>query len=37
MTKGFLIYEEMQKYFPFMRRPLGIDDFAHDPSEIPHI
>jgi hypothetical protein len=25
---GFLIYEEMHKYFPYMRRPLVIYDFA---------
>jgi hypothetical protein len=27
MRKGFLIYEEMRKYFPNMRRPLVIYDF----------
>jgi hypothetical protein len=32
MTKGFLIYEEMRKYFPIhMRRPLVIYDFATAP------
>jgi hypothetical protein len=28
MRKGFLKYEEMHKYFPMMRRPLVIFDFA---------
>jgi hypothetical protein len=28
MRKGFLIYEEMRKYFPYMRRGLVIYDFA---------
>jgi hypothetical protein len=32
MRKGFLIYEEMRKYFPiYMRRPLVIYDFATAP------
>jgi hypothetical protein len=33
MRKGFLIYEEMCKYFPIysMRRPLVINDFATAP------
>jgi hypothetical protein len=33
MRKGFLIYEEMRKYFPIycMRRPLVIYDFATAP------
>ncbi len=31
MRKGFLIYEEMQKYFPYMGRPLVIYDFAYVP------
>ncbi len=33
MRKGFLIYEEMHKYFPiqYMRRPLVIYDFATAP------
>jgi hypothetical protein len=33
MRKGFLIYEEMYKYFPIysMRRPLVIYDFATGP------
>ncbi len=33
MRKGFLIYEEMRKYFPIycMRRPLVICDFATAP------
>ncbi len=26
MWKGFLIYEEMRKYFPYARRPLAIYD-----------
>ncbi len=28
MRKGFLIYEKMRKYFPYMRRPLVIYGFA---------
>ncbi len=31
MRKGFLIYGEMRKYFPIMRRPLVIYDFATAP------
>jgi hypothetical protein len=32
MRKGFLIYEEMWKYFPYMRRRLlVIHDFATAP------
>jgi len=31
MRKGFLIYEEMRKYLPIMRRPLVIYDFATAP------
>jgi hypothetical protein len=33
MRKGFLIYEEMRKFFPiqYMRRPLVIYDFAQIP------
>jgi hypothetical protein len=31
MRKGFLIYEEMRKYFPIMRRSLVIYDFATAP------
>jgi hypothetical protein len=31
MRKSFLIYEEMRKYFPYMRRPLVINDFATAP------
>jgi hypothetical protein len=32
MRKGFLLYEEMRKYFPmYMRRPLVIYDFATAP------
>jgi hypothetical protein len=33
IRKGFLIYEEMRKYFPIycMRRPLVIYDFATAP------
>jgi hypothetical protein len=31
MRKSFLIYEEMRKYFPNMRRPLVIYDFATAP------
>jgi hypothetical protein len=35
MRKGFLIYEEMRKYFsPYMRRPLIIYDFATAPLRI---
>jgi hypothetical protein len=32
MRKGFLIYEEMCKFSPYMKRPLVMDDFAPDPS-----
>ncbi len=32
IRKGFLIYEEMRKFFPFMGKPLVIYDFAPDPS-----
>ncbi len=37
--KGFLIYEEMRKFFPIycMRRPLVIYDFAPDPSEFHYL
>jgi hypothetical protein len=28
MGKGFLIYEEMRKYFPIYEEPLVIYDFA---------
>ncbi len=31
MRKGFPIYEEMGKYFPILRRPLVIYDFATAP------
>jgi hypothetical protein len=31
MTKGFIIYEEMREYFPYMRRPLVIYDFSTAP------
>ncbi len=31
MRKGFLTYEEMRKYFPYLRRPLVICDFATAP------
>jgi hypothetical protein len=31
MRKGFLIYEEMRKYFPIFRRPLVTHDFATAP------
>ncbi len=31
MKKGFLIYEEMLKYSPYMRRPLVMYDFATAP------
>jgi hypothetical protein len=39
MRKGFLIYEEMRKFFTIycMRRPLVIYDFAPDPYEFPFI
>jgi hypothetical protein len=37
MRKGFLIYEEMRKFSPYMRRPLVIFDFAPDLSEFPYI
>jgi hypothetical protein len=32
IRKGFLIYEEMHKFSPYMRRPLVLYDFAPDPS-----
>ncbi len=35
--KGFLIYEEIHNFIPYMRRPLVIYDFAPDPSEFPYI
>jgi hypothetical protein len=31
MGKGFLIYEEMRKYFPTYEEPLVIYDFATAP------
>ncbi len=31
MRKGFLTYEEMPKYSPYMRRPSVIYDFANAP------
>jgi hypothetical protein len=31
MRKGLLIYQEMRKYFPYVRRPLVIYDFATAP------
>jgi hypothetical protein len=31
MRKGFLIYEEMTNFSPYMRRPLVIYDFATAP------
>jgi hypothetical protein len=31
MRKGFLIYDEMRKISPYMRRPLVIYDFATAP------
>jgi hypothetical protein len=38
MGKGFLIYEEMHKYFsPYMRRSLVIYAFAPGPSEFPNL
>jgi hypothetical protein len=39
MRKGFLIYEEMRKYFPMYEEAvIVIDDFATgDPSEFPYI
>jgi hypothetical protein len=30
MRKGFLIYEEMRIFSPYMRRPVVIYDFAPD-------
>ncbi len=35
--KGFLIYEEMRKLFPYMRRPLVKYDVAPDPPKFPYI
>ncbi len=39
MRKGFLIYEEMHKYFYHMYKEgvIVIYDFAPDPSEFPNI
>jgi hypothetical protein len=37
MKKDFLIYEEMRKFSPYMRRPLVIYDFAPDHSYFPYI
>ncbi len=39
MRKGFIICEEMDKYFHYicMLRSLVIYDFAPDPSEFPNI
>ncbi len=37
MRKGFLIYEEMSKYFTIYEKPLVMYDFAPDPSEFPYI
>jgi hypothetical protein len=34
MRKGFLKYEEMRKYLPYMRRQLVIYDFATAPFKI---
>ncbi len=31
LSRGFVTYEEMNKYLPYLRRPLVIDDFATDP------
>jgi hypothetical protein len=31
MGKGFIIYEEMREYFPYMRRSLVIYDFSTAP------
>jgi hypothetical protein len=36
LRKGFLIYEEMRKFFPTYIRG-GRYDFAPDPSEFPYI
>jgi hypothetical protein len=35
--KGFLINDEMQKYFTITEEALVIYDFAPYPSEIPYI
>jgi hypothetical protein len=38
MRKGFLIYEEMRKYFTIYEEDvIVIYDFAPDPSEFPYI
>ncbi len=41
MRKGFLIYEEMHKYFhhtvQYMRGAIVIYDFAPIPSEFPYV
>jgi hypothetical protein len=31
IRKGFQIYEEIRKYFPYMRRPVVIYEFATAP------
>jgi hypothetical protein len=35
--KGFLIYEEMRKFFAIYEEALVIHDFAPDPSEFPYL
>jgi hypothetical protein len=38
MSKSFLIYEEMRKYFTIYEEAvIAIYDFAPDPSEFPYI
>jgi hypothetical protein len=35
MKKGFLIYEEMRNFSPYMRMPLVIYKFAPHPTGFP--
>jgi hypothetical protein len=37
IRKGFLIYEEMRKYFTIYEKVVSIYDFAPDHSEYPYI
>jgi hypothetical protein len=37
MRKGFLIYEEMRKYFIIYVEAVSHNDFAPDPSEFPYV
>jgi hypothetical protein len=37
MRKGFLMYEEMRKYFTIQEEAFSHYDFAPDPSEFPYM